>query len=66
MAQKKDDSHPVPSFTVYGDDVLAPGLVRYWAGAARAKGYPPERVEAALKTAEAMALCPKKKIPPER
>jgi hypothetical protein len=35
------DTTAVPQFTLTADDPLAPGLIRFWLGAARAKGgYP--------------------------
>lgn len=52
-----------PLFLVRGSDRLAPGLVRYWAGAAAARGAKPSSVQAAHDCAGAMERWPDRKFP---
>lgn len=52
-----------PLFLVRGQDKLAPGLVRYWAGAARARGCGEDKVQEAMQCATAMEQWPKRKFP---
>jgi hypothetical protein len=52
-----------PLFLLEGHDRLAPGLVRYWAGAARARGAREAKVMEALACADAMERTPKRKYP---
>ena len=52
-----------PLFLVRGQDKLAPGLVRYWAGAARARGAGSKKVAEARACAVAMERWPKRKYP---
>jgi hypothetical protein len=59
--KKLPDDEPV--FLLEGHDRLAPGVVRYWAGAARAKGARERKVIEALECADAMERTPKRKYP---
>lgn len=52
-----------PSFTLRGQDILAPGIVEDWAKKAEKLGVSPERVKEARDVAEAMRKWPKQKIP---
>lgn len=50
-------------FLLRGQDKLAPGLVRYWAGAAWSRGCSPKTVEAAKACAARMEETPKRSYP---
>lgn len=52
-----------PLFLVRGQDRLAPGLVRYWAGAAKARGAKPSTVQSAYDSAAAMERWKTRKYP---
>lgn len=52
-----------PSFTLRGQDILAPSIVDEWAKRAEAAGVSAELVAAARERAEAMRRWPKKKRP---
>lgn len=52
-----------PLFLVRGQDRLAPGLVRYWAGAANARGCKPSTAQAAYDCADAMERWTPRKFP---
>lgn len=60
LAKLPDDE---PLFLLEGHDRLAPNLVRYWAGAARARGAREAKVTEALTCAETMERYPKRKFP---
>jgi hypothetical protein len=50
-------------FLLRAQDRLAPGLVRYWAGAAQSRGASPAKVKEAKDCAARMEQWPKRKFP---
>lgn len=59
--QKAGDDEPI--FVLRAQDMIAPDIVRYWAGRARANGLSEDKYRAAIKTAEAMEAWPTRKLP---
>jgi hypothetical protein len=59
-SRKRDDgcrdraADDEPLFTLRAQDVLAPGIVRAWADAAKAAGSPASKVDDALQSANEM------------
>lgn len=50
-------------FLLRGQDRIAPGVVRYWAGAAKSRGAGPAKVTEALQCATRMLSTKKRKWP---
>jgi hypothetical protein len=63
LARLKKIPDDEPLFLLEGHDRLAPGLVRYWSGAARARGARESKVKEALECADAMERYPRRKYP---
>ncbi len=58
LDQVPDDE---PLFLLRGSDRVAPGLMKYYAGASEARGVPPRDVASARETAEQMEAWPKRR-----
>jgi len=52
-----------PFFILRAQDMLAPVVIRHWAGLAVRNGAPAEKVQEALAVAEAMERWPDRKAP---